>query len=100
MGASSSSRSREDQKLAPMGRSYGEWNPKKQWGRTCALPHVFGDGLPVLLLRWRSLAYAASALLAFSAKAAKPTASCTAMSASTLRSRVMPAFSMPFMKRL
>ena len=72
---------------------------KKQWGRTCALPHVFGDGLPVLLW-WRSLAYAASALLAFSAKAAKPTESCTAISASTLRSRVMPAFSMPFMKRL
>ncbi len=30
----------------------------------------------------------------------KPAASCTAMSASTLRSRVMPAFSRPFMKRL
>ena len=44
--------------------------------------------------------YAASAPLAFSASAAKPDASCTAMSASTLRSRVMPAFIRPFMKRL
>ena len=48
----------------------------------------------------RLLHQAASALFAFSASAAKPTASCTAMSASTLRSRVMPDFSMPFMKRL
>ncbi len=51
-------------------------------------------------LRRNPQAYAASAPLAFSASAAKPAASCTAMSASTLRSRVMPAFSMPFMKRL
>src|SRR5690606_26308801 len=43
---------------------------------------------------------AARAPLAFSASAAKPAASCTAMSASTLRSRVMPALDRPFMKRL
>src|SRR5690606_38518475 len=54
---------------------------------------------------WRRLAcgrqtYAASAPFAFSASAVKPAASCTAMSASTLRSRVMPAFIRPFMKRL
>ena len=44
--------------------------------------------------------YAASAPLAFSVRAVNPAASCTAMSASTLRSRVMPALSRPFMKRL
>jgi len=74
---------------------------KKKWGRTCALPHALSHSPPSRVNRaGRRRTYAASALLAFSASAAKPAASCTAMSASTLRSRVMPALSRPFMKRL
>ena len=73
---------------------------KNKWGRTRALPHVSGGEPPVCSIYGGEAAQAARALLAFSASAVNPAASCTAMSASTLRSRVMPALSSPFMKRL
>jgi hypothetical protein len=63
-------------------------------------PCVYRDGGPTHDARGRDIHYAASAPFAFSASAAKPFSSCTAMSASTLRSRVMPAFIRPLMKRL
>ena len=69
---------------------------KKTWGR--AKP------FPTRVLHWPARtgleAYAARAALAFVASTSNALMSCTAMSASALRSRVMPAFSMPFMKRL
>ncbi len=93
--------------IAPMGRSYrlnpGQMPmPEKTMGKDFRpSPRVRRFTSPAeALLPWRPQAYAASAPFAFSASAAKPTASCTAISASTLRSRVMPAFIRPLMKRL
>src|SRR5690606_4484270 len=73
---------------------------KQERGRTRALPLACTTSRAGRHRGPAGLAYAARAPFAFSASAAKPFSSCTAMSASTLRSRVMPALDRPFMKRL
>src|SRR3546814_6450201 len=58
------------------------------WGRTCALPHACTAlSVGAAMAAPTKPAYAASAPFAFSDSAVKPVASCTAMSASTLRPR-------------